>query len=274
MTNASANPNVKSSTSKSASILPLIVIPVCFILGILIYKFVFGDGSHFQGGNHDNEPIAGDYLGIIYKGGFIVPILLGILFTVLVFSIERMVTIGKASGKGAADKFVQNVNYALSKGDIKGALALCDKQRGSVANIVRSGVVKYSEMSENNTLEKDQKLIAIQKEIEEATSLELPMLEQNLPIIATIASLATLIGLIGTVLGMIRAFAAMAHSGSPDASQLASGISEALINTALGITTSALAIIAYSYFTTRIDGMTYRIDEAGYSMQQSFAAQH
>lgn len=267
--NTSAN-----NQSNTAAILPFIVIPICFVLGVLLYMFVFGNGSHFKGGDNANEPLPGDYFGVIYKGGFIVPILMGILFITIVFSIERMITISKASGKGAVDQFVRNVNYALSNGDISGAIALCDKQRGSVANVVRAGVVKYQQMMNDTSLEKDQKLIAIQKEIEEATTLELPMLEQNLPIIATIASIATLVGLIGTVLGMIRAFAGMAHSGAPDASALATGISEALINTALGITTSAIAIVAYSYFTTRIDGMTYRIDEAGYSMQQQFASHH
>jgi biopolymer transport protein ExbB len=79
-------------------------------------------------------------------------------------------------------------------------------------------------------------------------------------------------GLLGTVLGMIKAFAALATAGAPDAVALANGISEALINTALGIGTSALAIILYNYFTNRIDSLTYNIDEAGYSIVQTFAA--
>ena len=123
-------------------------------------------------------------------------------------------------------------------------------------------------------LNRDQKVISIKQEIEEATSLELPMLEQNLVIIATIASIATLMGLLGTVLGMIKAFAALATAGAPDAVALASGISEALINTALGISTSALAIISYNYFTTKIDKLTYSIDEAGVAIVQNFAANY
>jgi biopolymer transport protein ExbB len=71
---------------------------------------------------------------------------------------------------------------------------------------------------------------------------------------------------------MIRAFAALSTAGAPDSTQLAMGISEALINTALGIGTSAIAIIMYNFFTARIDAMTYRIDEAGYSLTQTFAA--
>jgi biopolymer transport protein ExbB len=73
---------------------------------------------------------------------------------------------------------------------------------------------------------------------------------------------------------MIRAFSAIATSGAPDAVALSSGISEALINTALGISTSAFSIILYNYFTTRIDKMTYAIDEAGFSIAQDFAAKY
>lgn len=129
-------------------------------------------------------------------------------------------------------------------------------------------------METETGMNKDQKILSIQKEVEEATSLELPMLEKNLVFLATIASVATLIGLLGTVLGMIKAFAALAIAGNPDATALATGISEALINTALGILTSAVAIIMYNFFTTKIDGLTYRIDEAGVSIAQSFASRH
>jgi biopolymer transport protein ExbB len=83
-----------------------------------------------------------------------------------------------------------------------------------------------------------------------------------------------LIALLGTVIGMIRAFAALATAGSPDSVALANGISEALINTALGIGNSAIATIMYSVFTSKIDAITYAIDEAGYSIVQTFAAKH
>jgi biopolymer transport protein ExbB len=151
-------------------------------------------------------------------------------------------------------------------------MGACDKQKGAVANVVRAGLTKYDEMTKVTGMEKDEKVIAIQKEIEEATTLELPMLEKNLNILATIVSIATLLGLFGTVLGMIRSFAALATAGAPDSTALATGISEALINTALGIGTSAIAVVAYNYFTGRIDALTYRIDEAGYSLTQTFAA--
>ncbi|MBI3234226.1 MAG: MotA/TolQ/ExbB proton channel family protein, partial [Bacteroidetes bacterium] len=178
-----------------------------------------------------------------------------------------------AKGSGSVSNFVCSIKSKLDASQIDEAIAMCDKQKGSVANVMRAGLDKYKEMSTSN-LPKDQKVIAIQKEVEEATSLELPMLEKNLVVLSTISSIATLMGLLGTVIGMIKAFAALANSGAPDATALSTGISEALINTALGIGTSALAIIMYNVFTTQIDKLTYGIDESGYTITQTFAAKH
>lgn len=251
-----------------------VAIPVIFVAAILIFMFVLGNPANFQGNNPDNHPLPGNYLGVVYKGGIIVPILLGLLMIVLTFAIERFITITRARGKGRVNSFVAKVHTKLSNKQLEEAITECDSQRGSVANVVRAGLLKYKEMIPEKGLNRDQKVIAIKQEIEEATSLELPMLEQNLIIVATIASIATLMGLLGTVIGMIKAFAALATAGAPDAIALANGISEALINTALGIATSALAIIAYNYFTTKIDKITYAIDEAGVAIVQNYAANY
>lgn len=273
MTAASATakqPNKQSGNSW----FPYIVIPACFVVTFLLYNYVFGDPKHFVDNDPSKDPLPGDYFGTIYKGGYVVPVLQGLLLIVIVFVVERFITLNRANGKGSVDAFVQEIKKFLDKGDINGAVSVCDKQKGSVANVVRAGLGKYAEMDQNKDMDTEHKVLAIQKEIEEATTLELPMLEKNLNILATIASIATLLGLFGTVLGMIRAFAALATAGAPDSTALATGISEALINTALGIGTSAIAIIFYNFFTARIDAQTYRIDEAGYSITQAFAAKH
>ncbi|MEZ4919195.1 MAG: MotA/TolQ/ExbB proton channel family protein [Saprospiraceae bacterium] len=260
--------------SGGSNIFPFIAIPLCFVASWALYNFVFGSPSNFVDGDNANDPLPGNYAGMIYKGGMVVPVLWGLLFIVVVFVFERFITLGKAGGGGNADAFVRSIKGFLDRNDINGAIAACDKQKGSVANVVRAGLAKYGEMESTEGMETDQKVLAIQKELEEATTLELPMLEKNLSILSTIASVATLIGLLGTVIGMIRAFGALAHAGAPDSSALATGISEALVNTALGIGTSAIAIIFYNYFTGRIDGMTYSIDEAGYSLTQTFASRN
>jgi biopolymer transport protein ExbB len=196
------------------------------------------------------------------------------LLMVIVFSIERFVVIGKASGTGSVDSFIKKVQSFLNAGNIEAASAECDKQKGSVANVIKSGLKKYREMELETKLDVDQKTLAIQKDIEEATSLEMPMLEQNLTIIATLVSIGTLMGLLGTVIGMIKAFKTLATSGAPNQADLSAHISEALINTALGISTSALSIIMYNIFTSKIDKLTYAIDETGFSIVQTFAASH
>lgn len=263
--------NVKTPAapkSKSGGLNAAWVIPILFVIGVLIYKFLLGDASNFDA---EGEPATA--LGIIYKGGVIVPVLITCLLIVLVFSIERAITIGKASGSGNLDSFVRKIRSYLDSNNIAEALKECDRQKGSVGNVAKTAIAKYDQLQKESNMTKDQKLVALTKEVEEATTLELPMLEKNLVILSTLASVATLIALLGTVIGMIKAFFAIgAGGGAPDASALATGIAEALINTALGIGTSAVAIIMYNYFTSKIDVLTYKIDEIGMSLQQNFSS--
>ncbi len=256
----------------SGGINPTFVIPVLLVLGWLIYTFICGDASHFIDGNPEKGPKQGDYFGIVYKGGFVVPFLFTCFLVVLVFSIERFLIISRANGSGSIDEFVRKIKGLLDKNDVESAVKECDKQKGSVGNVVKTALHKFAQLRGDGDMSKEQKLAALQKEVEEATSLELPMLEKNLTIIATLASVSTLVALLGTVLGMIRAFAAMGTTGAPDTGALATGISEALVNTALGIGTAAIATMMYSYFTSRIDTLTYKIDEIGLSIQQNFSA--
>ena len=252
------------------SVFAAVVIPLEIIIAFLTYFYVLGNPDNFQGGDPAHHPLPGNYLGLVYKGGLIVPVLIGLLLIVVTFSIERALTISRAKGSGNIKRFVMKIRSLVSSDNLSQAIQECDRQRGSVANVVKAGISKYRELTADGTLDRDKKVLIIQKDIEETTQLEMPMLEKNLVIIATIASIATLVGLLGTVLGMIKAFAALATAGAPDAVALANGISEALINTALGIATSALAIIFYNYFTTKIDALTYGIDEVSYSIIQNF----
>jgi len=266
---------MSTQTKKSSGIFGIIfnvsAIILSYVASWLIVKYVMGNPVNFEGGNPDGHPLPGNYLGIIYKGGAIVPLLITCILILLTFTIERAVTIAKAKGKGRLNVFVKNVQNLVATDQIEEAQLNCDKQKGSIANVVKAGLKRYRELQGDKSLENDQKVISLQKEIEEATALELPMLSKNLVIISTIASISVLIGLIGTVLGMIKAFAALAQAGAPDALALATGISEALINTAFGISGSTVAIIAYNYFSTSIDGLTFKIDEAGFSLVQSFS---
>ena len=259
------------------------VIILCCIIAVCIYLFVFGSASNFKGDigaafvcMSDAEAFEpAGLIGTVYMGGFVVPIIWTLLFSVIAFSIERYFAIRNAYGRSSLTKFVADIKAALQAKDLVKAQAICDKQRGSVANVVGATLKKYKEMEGNTVLTKEQKILAIQKELEEATALEMPMMQENLPIIGSIVTLGTLTGLFGTVLGMIKSFSAMsAGDGGTDSSALAVGISEALVNTASGILTGALAVISYNYYTNKIDRLTFSLDEVGFSIVQTFSATH
>ncbi len=281
-TNPTARASVKSATSvqakKSSNVISWLAPLICLIAGYVLWRYVIGSDSNFT-----NPDKAGGFwpghigpktaLAKMYEGGIIVPILIGCFLIVFTFVIERLLTVMKASGTGSNSDFIRRVQFHLADRKVESALAECDKQKGSVGNVMKAGLRKYQEMINTGDLTTEQKVIAIQKEVEEATALELPILEKNLVFLSTIASVATLLGLLGTVMGMIRSFSKLGDSGGGEAArELSVGISEALYNTALGIGTSAFAIITYNVFTTKIDAITYGIDESGFTLTQSFAS--
>lgn len=94
----------------------------------------------------NNHPLPGNMLGTIYKGGIIVPVIQTLLLTVLTLSVERYFTIRASFGRNKLSRFVEQIKNALTKGDMERAQELCDKQRGSVANVVSSALGKYREM--------------------------------------------------------------------------------------------------------------------------------
>lgn len=277
---ATVKPVTSVQAKKTGNAISWIAPVGCILLGYVLWRFGLGAESNFD------KPGTGwfwpDHHGPkstisgMYLGGIVVPVLIGTFLTAVVFVVERFLTISKATGTGNNADFVRKVQYHLANKNVDAALAECDKQKGSVGNVMKAGLRRYKDMITNSELDTEQKVLAIQKEVEEATALELPMLEKNLVFLSTIASVATLLGLFGTVLGMIRSFAALGQEGGGGgaASALSQGISEALYNTALGIGTSAIAIIFYNMFTTRIDGITYGIDESGFTLTQSFASQY
>jgi len=250
------------------------VILCCFIIAQLFFNFVCGDPANFIDGNPKGHPIQGNIFGTLYKGGVIIPFVMTLLLTVITLSVERFFAMNRANGKGNLVQFVHDVKRKLDANDIKGAHELCNAQKGATANILNAALIRYEDVEKIDNLNNDEKAAIIQKEIEEATALELPAMEQNLPIIATISTLGTLFGLLGTVLGMIRSFAALANEGAPDSLALSTGISEALMNTAMGIGTGALAIIFYNVFAQKVQGITNAVNEIGFAIGQTYSKKH
>ncbi len=265
--------NAANASGKSSNTMMIntIIVVTCIAVAHIIFYTLFRDKGNFADAEIRHK--ANNLMGTMYQGGWVVPILISTFLTALCFVIERALTVFKSRGKMTNADFIKKVQYHLSSKNIDAALAECDKQSGSVGNVMKSGLKKYKEMS-TSSLDLDMKIANIKKDIEESTALELPMLEKNLVFLSTITSAATLLGLFGTVMGMIRAFSAMSAAGAPDAGALAAGISEALVNTALGIGTSFISMLAYNFFTTIIDNITYGIDETGFTLEQSFHANY
>ena len=197
----------------------------------------------------------------IRKGGPLVAGLIMLSIMSVAFVFERLFTLTRAKGTEPAPVFMKKVRQKIDALDIDGAAELCAKQRGSLANVLRAGLDRYL-IVRTASMDRQQKIQEVQKAMEEANMLEVPLLERNLIALATIASIATMVGLLGTVIGMIRSFAALGQAGSVDAVKLAVGISEALINTAGGLFVAIFSIVLYNIFTTMIDNFNYGMDEA------------
>ncbi len=205
----------------------------------------------------------------IWKGGPVVSVLMALILMLVAYIVERIIALNKASGKGNIPEFVRSLKQDIDKGLIDQAIAKCDAHQSSLAAVLRSVLDRYKMLVSYNVTDREKKISDMEKAVEEATVMEMPLLEKNLVAISTIASISTMVGLLGTTLGMIRAFAAMATSGAPDAVQLSLGISEALFNTAIGILGGIMGIVTYNVFTSRVDRFSYMIDEAAFYIIQT-----
>lgn len=254
---------------KKNSLFVLLVIVLSILTGVVFYLVVMGSPDNFLDAAK-TKPKLESTLGKMYLGGFIVPILIGLLIMIVAFTFERFFSLSKAAGKKDIDTFLREVEKSLDSGNIDAVLDQCNKQKGSVANIVRAGVERFGEIRNNPDMNNAQKVAEVKRALEEVTMLETPLLERNLVILSTIASISTMIGLVGTVLGMIKAFDSLGQGGGgASATQLSIAISEALWNTMLGISGGVIAIVAYNMLTNKVDRFIYTIDEATLNLVES-----
>jgi len=240
----------------------VIAITIALIVAFAFYFIVMGNPANFADAAK-HEPV--NVLGMIYTGGPLVALLISFIILAVTFVVERFLSINKAKGKGNPVTFIRTVIKHLENDELDQALETCDKQRGSIANVLR-----VKEVKDDDNYGPEKKIAEVQRAIDEAMNLETPLLEKNLVILSTIASISTLVGLLGTTIGMIRAFAALAQSGTVSAIQLSIGISEALYNTAGGLAGAIISIVAYNFFTTKVDNFVYMIDEAILNITQIF----
>lgn len=189
----------------------------------------------------------------IQKGGPIMfPI---ILCSILAFAIviERLYHLYQA--KIDTRKFMEAIANALRRNKIMEAIDMCDKTPGPIAHILKAGIMKH-----------DRPRQEIKESIEEAGLYEVPRLEKNVPVLATVAHITPLLGLLGTVVGMVRCFqtiqekASSLHPVSPG--DLAGGIWEALITTVAGLSVAIPTLVAYNYLVNRINGFVLDMERS------------
>lgn len=251
----------------------LIILLACTAAAYLVFYLVLGaDGNFTDPKTGLVDPhVPQNALGMIYTGGPLVGLLIACVLVSITYIVERMLSINKAAGSGDMHAFGVEVVGHVNKGNYSGALGVCDVQRGSLANVLRAAVDRFSAVENDQALNSDQKLSETQRVIDENMNLETPLLEKNLVILSTVASVSTMIGLLGTTVGMIRAFQALGAAGTVSAQQLSIGISEALYNTAGGLVAAVISIIAFNFFTTRVDNFTYQMDEAILGLMETLA---
>ena len=103
----------KGSSFKDAlqNIFATSAILIAFIVAYILYSQIMGNPVNFEGGNPKGQPLEGNYLGIIYKGGYIVPILMTCVLVLIIFIFERVITLSRAKGKGRLNVFVKNIQF-------------------------------------------------------------------------------------------------------------------------------------------------------------------
>lgn len=168
----------------------------------------------------------------------------------LTFIIERLFTFFRSRSRIGTEQFIASIADSLRKENIMEAVSTCEEAGGPLANVLKAGLLRYSQAQiEERDITKEE----IQEAIEEASLLEIPELERNLPVLGTVAVVSPLFGLLGTVTGMISAFTTIALEGTGDPQQLAGGISQALLTTAGGLTIAIPCLIFFQIFDSWVN---------------------
>ena len=205
----------------------------------------------------DIGKVGGDLLKHYNDGGvWMHPILLLSLISLVVI-IYKMISFRRV--KLNLGEFISKVRGSLLKGNVKGAIQVCEAHRSPVAAIVKSGLLKHGQPREQ-----------IEKSMENAAIHEVAYLEKFLTVLSTIANIAPLLGFLGTVVGMIMSFEVIATQGLNNPAAVARGISVALLTTAFGLIVAFFTQPFYNYFTSKVASYTREIETAANILFETF----
>jgi len=157
------------------------------------------------------------------------------------------------------NEFISKVRGALLKGNVKGAMQVCEETRGPLGAIIKTGLLKYGSPRQE-----------IEKTMENAAIHEVAYLEKYLTVLATITNIAPMLGFLGTVVGMILSFEIIATQGLNNPGLVAKGISVALLTTAYGLIVAFMTQPFYNYFTSKVTSYTRQIETAANILFETF----
>ena len=190
---------------------------------------------------------------ILIKGGPLMFLI--ILCSVVAFAVvlERLWHLRRA--RIDTEGFMETIARILKRNKILDAIDMCNVTPGPIAHILKAGIMKH-----------DRSRLEIKDAIEDAGLHEVPRLEKNLGILATIAHIAPLLGLLGTVTGMVKAFQVIEQKATAlipvNPGDLAGGIWEALITTVAGLAVAIPTYVAYNFLVSKADGFVLEMEKS------------
>jgi biopolymer transport protein ExbB len=202
-----------------------------------------------------NDFVAVAFLGDLFYYGsnwnIILFILIGCSVVSFTVFIERLMQLHRSEIN--TNQFIINMRKTIKAGNIVEAIHTCDNTGGTIAQIIKAGLVKHNRSKEQ-----------IESAMEVSGLVEIARLEKNAKVLSIIAHVAPLIGLLGTVLGFIQAFAEMRLSGLVDisATRIGEAMEFALVTTAAGLVVAIPSILAYNYIVSRVEGFILEIQTA------------
>jgi biopolymer transport protein ExbB/biopolymer transport protein TolQ len=187
-------------------------------------------------------------------------------------AIERYYTFYQA--RKQSKLYAPQVARHLKEGRLKDALQVSQSktyQYSHLAKVVLSGLQEYQFQHDSGAnLSRDDLVDTVRRAIQRATALTSNDLKKGIPSLATIGATAPFVGLLGTVVGIITAFQGIAATGSGGLGSVSAGISEALVETALGLVVAIPAVWLYNYFTGRLEYFNVEMDNSSSELVDYF----
>jgi biopolymer transport protein ExbB len=187
---------------------------------------------------------------LITHGGPVIWLILMAAAVALVVFVERALFCHRSQINSA--EFLNGVRTVLKRENVVEAISICDATPGPVARLVKAAI-----------LNRDKGRDRVREAVEEAGLTEVPLLEEKLNLLATIAQIAPLLGLFGTVIGFMHIFSQLGADGLyAHMKELGTGVWEALICAAAGIGVAIPAHAGYNYLVSRINKIVLDMERA------------